>query len=244
MDCDLCCLVGVKTVDWFKMYREAGIPVALFDKGYVRALNANLQRYWRVAINGLQPLEYVATATHSPVRWQEARAVMRRKEAQWNPRGDHVLIAGSSAKAMRWGGVFDATAWVQNLVDDIKRLVDWPIIYRPKATWRDAKPIYGTEFSQDKDGLADCMERSRVMIVSSSNACFDAVMAGLPVIVLGEGIARPIASTTLDDLERPRLADRCERTQWLANLAWTQWTLKEYAGGDGWRQIRAMMAAA
>lgn len=237
-DCDLACLVGVKTRDWFKLYRDAGIPVALFDKGYVRTLSQS--RFWRVSLNGVQPLDYVRQAQHSPERWTELGV----KVSGWKPRGSAVLIAGSSAKAMRWGGVMDATAWVRDLVRHIRHLTDRPIIYRPKASWRDAEPIEGTEFNQERHELRDCMRRSAVMVVSSSNACFDAVLAGLPVIVLGEGIARPIASTSIDDLAAPRLADRRERMQWLANLAHCQFTLKEYAAGTGWRQIRTMAEAA
>lgn len=242
-DCDLACLVGVKTRDWFRLYRNAGIPVAMFDKGYVRQRLTTSLRFWRVAVNGVQPLRYVAEAKHDAKRWRKLGLAAK----EWKTDGAAILIAGGSAKAMRWSGIEDATGWASDLVRHIRSMTDRPIIYRPKPTWMSAPPVDGASFSHGKierHMLPVRMRQSRVMIVHSSNACFDAVLEGLPVIVLGEAAARPISSTSIKDLERPRMAEHRERQQWLANLAHCQFTLGEFAEGMGWRQIRTMMEAA
>lgn len=239
VDCEMACLVGVKSRDWFRIYGEAGKRVAIFDKGYVRHRSPDKPRFWRIAVGGQQPVAYVNAAAHDSVRWDSWDLTT----LPWGEDGSAILIAGSSAKAMAWAGIMDATEWVRDLVKHIRALTDRPIIYRPKPSWRDAKPVPGTEFSQNRHELWDCMKRSHVMITHSSNACFDAVLAGLPAIVLGEGIAKPISSTSVEDIDHPRRADANERKRWLSNVAWCQFTLPEFAEGLGWRQIRTMIEA-
>jgi len=237
VDCDAVCMVGVKMRDWFKLYRDAGVPVVFFDKGYVRELR--WLRFWRVSINELQPIRYIETERHTLERWDSFRVRQRSSKG-----GSALLIGGSSGKAMQFFGIEDPNAWARDVVAKVRQKVDWPIIYRPKPSWAGAEPIEGTVFSRDRYGLSDCIKASRVMVVHSSNACFDAAMAGLQTIVLGDGITKPISSTTLDDFEQPRVACKAERSQWLANVAWCQFTLKEFAEGLGWRQIRTMIEVA
>jgi len=58
--------------------------------------------------------------------------------------------------------------------------------------------------------------------------CLDAVMHGIPVVVLGDGIAKPL-SGTLDEMYH--YTDD-ERDQLLNDIAYCQWTLDEIKSGE------------
>lgn len=82
---------------------------------------------------------------------------------------------------------------------------------------------------------------AHILVTHGSNACLDAMMAGIPSIILGPGVMGPISSRDLADLEHPRMAGKAERSQLLANLAYHQWTEAEMASGLAWGVIRGWL---
>jgi hypothetical protein len=257
--CDLVLKIGVKSRNWFRAYNAAGIPYAYFDKGYIRKrAPVKWLEYWRVSVNGHQPLRYVESAKHD-----EARATSMGFELhEWrNPRGDCIVVDGSSGKHCYFHADRDflsgregkrqlddyANAQAADLVRRVSEATDRPIVYRPKPSWKGAKPIQGTEYARGRAGVGIKdfdydIRRAHVVVTNGSNLCFDAVMDGVPSIVLGNGIAAPISSRSLSDIESPRLASHDERRQWLNNCAWCQFKLEEFRSGMGWQVIKDMVA--
>lgn len=253
--CDLVLKIGVKSRNWFRAYNRAGIPYAYFDKGYIRTRAVVWMEYWRVSVNGHQPLDYVKWAQHDRARADK----MELDFDAWKIDGTHILLDGSSGKHHyfhadreyskdQMGELHsDAQAIAVDLVKQIKAKTKKPIIYRPKPSWKLAKPIPGTEYARKRPGIGDKewrydMRRAHCCVTVGSNLCFDAALFGVPSIVLGHGIAGPISSTSLDDIEAPYLASSAERRQWLNNVAWTQFhALDEFESGMAWRVIRDMV---
>lgn len=246
--CDLVLKCGVKSRDWFRAYNAAGIPYTYFDKGYIRSrANAGWLDYWRVSVNGHQPLRYVETAKHDRKRSDEMGLELK----PWKLKREHaVVVDGSSGKHCYFNSdqKFKSKAEIDELANKIaadlvarvRSVTERPIIYRPKPSWKGAKPIPGTEYSHRREGILPTLDRAHALVTYGSNACFDAACHGVPSIVLGHGIAAPISSRILDEIENPKLAPEDERRQWLNNVAWTQFGLKEFASGEGWKTIRAM----
>ena len=79
------------------------------------------------------------------------------------------------------------------------------------------------------------------MVTFGSNACFDAVLQGIPSVVIGNGVAKPISSVSIGAIESPYLAKDGERAQWLHRLAYCQWSMAEMASGEAWPHIRRMI---
>ena len=53
-------------------------------------------------------------------------------------------------------------------------------------------------------------------------------MNGVPAFVGPRSLALPVANISFDQIETPNMPDR---TQWLNNLAWTEWLIDEMAEG-------------
>lgn len=255
-ECDLVMKVGVKSRDWFKAYRAAGISYCYFDKGYIRTRSlTEWLEYWRMSVNGHQPVGFIEKA-----RYDCNRAVaMGLGLLPWQHQGKApIVVDGSSAK--HWFFNSDeqisgqeeldafANAKCRTLVAEVRDATNRPIIFRPKPSWPGARPIDGTEWARKRPGVddKDCafdLRRAHAVVTYGSNLCFDAVCFGVPAIILGDGIARPISSTSLREIENPRLATDAQRRQWLNNCAWCQFKLEEFRSGMGWKTTRTMMAS-
>lgn len=230
---DVACMVGVKSRELFKLHRQAGVPVIYLDKGYSRHKRASLAgwEYWRMSINAHHPTARLADQEMPADRLRR----MGWRPEPWRERGAHILIAGSSAKYHEFYGLREPTRWTEALVKDIRKVTKRPIIYRPKPSWREATAIAGTQFSYGNERtLPDELAHAHAVVTHGSNSCFEAILAGIPCVIVGDGVAKPISSTSLIELGSPLLASDKARSRWLANLAYWQWTLAEMHSGAAW----------
>lgn len=228
-------MVGVKSHKMFVSCQEK--TIFYFDKGYLRhKLNKRkgAWEYWRVAVNAHHPTQYITTAKHPMDRMEELGIMCW----PWRKEGDHILVAGSSAKYHQFYSLFDPTRFAKKVVTEIKKRSNRDIVYRPKPTWKEAVPIVGSRFSPRYESLSELLKNCHVVVTHGSNICFESILNGIPCIVLGEGVGKPISSTRIDDIENPYLASEEERVQWLSNLAYCQWTLEEFRTGEAWETLR------
>ena len=235
-DCDVAVMVGVKSRDLYRLHTRAGIQVVYMDKGYDRHSRDDDIRgweYWRTAVNGHQP-----TAKFRPNYPADRLAELGWTFKPWQKRGGHILIAGSSAKYHAFYDIREPTAWAAKLVRSLRMQTAHEIVYRPKPSWKDAVPINGTKFSDRSESIADALKGAHCLITHGSNACFEAMLMGVPSIILGEAVMKPISSQTLDDIEKPHRASDDERDAVLRFLAYQQWTMAEMADGIAWPNIR------
>lgn len=234
---DLACMVGVKSAELWRAARSAGARTLMLDKGYSRHRGpARTWEYWRISLDAhqptgttlLRPMPRDRLAMH-PLKWRKARA------------GNPIIIAGSSAKYHAFMGLPDPTAYAEGLIGTLKARTRRPIIYRPKPSWRDAEPIEGVQYSPAHEALGALLAEAHALVTHGSNACLDAMLAGVPSVVLGDGVMASISSRSLDEIERPRMASKPDRVQLLANLAYHQWTEAEMAEGRAWGVIRSWL---
>lgn len=231
---DVGCMVGVKSASLFHAHRAAGILPVMMDKGYVRSRvpGARTWEYWRISVGAHHPTRTTLMRTKLPTeRWADLGIDL----APWRTRGNHILIAGSSAKYHTFYGLPEPTLWTRQLVEEIRQHSDRPIIYRPKPSWTGAVPIEGTQFSGGGEAIGQALWGAHCMITHGSNTCFEAALMGVPSIILGNAVAAPISSASLNDIEYPLMG---KRDQWLANLAWHQFTENEFRDGTAWEVLR------
>jgi UDP:flavonoid glycosyltransferase YjiC (YdhE family) len=229
---DVACMVGVKSRELFRLHHKAGIPTIYFDKGYSRGKSNSPVagwEYWRVAINHHHPTARLGE------RLPDDRLRRLGLHIQpWRRRGKRIIVAGSSAKYHEFYGLSEPTRYAEKLIAQLRELSGRPIVYRPKPSWREAVPVDGAAFSRPPESLDNLLRGAHVLITHGSNSCFEAALAGIPSIVLGEGVAKPISSTKLEAVEAPFVASDRARRQWLAALAYWQWTHAEMASGQAW----------
>lgn len=237
---DLAIINGVKNAWRAEHLKSAGVPFLFFDKGYNRKWNVKNPEWWRVAVNHHQPTRYLHLLSFDNKRARQQGW----KAKPWRESGTHILLAGASAKYHQMYGLPDPTAWAEDVIQAVKQLSDRPIIYRPKPSWKEAKAVDGAEFKgRASYNIYDDLKGAHAMITHGSGACLEALLAGVPAVVLGPGITSTISSMSLDEIETPQLGAEQDRNRLLANLAHCQWSLDEIRKGLIWQSLRRMISA-
>lgn len=238
-DGGIICGVTKREVLWG--HRSAGVPLLYLDKGYLRSRapygDRNLPEFWRMCWNATHPTDYLMRLKRPQDRMNGI------EQAAHMPRGgERILILGSSGKFHLTHHLTEPQAWTRDVVGVLRDFSDREIVYRPKPSWKYAEPIEGTIFDHgEKTPVADALRHAWCAVTYGSIACVDAILAGVPVICLGNAVAAPISSTSLADVETPLWAEKDAREQWFANLMYCNFKPAEIASGFAWHEMKEQM---
>lgn len=210
----------------YRDYRAAGRRTILIDLGFWgRQEGGRFAGYHRFVVDGLHAGHYVNRMDHDPSRVRrfniERRAFTRR--------GTHILLYGQSAKAA-WVYDLEPEAWERAAIAAIRTYSDRPIIYKPKHSWKEARPIPGVGYSPPTEPTALLLRNCWAVVTHHSNTGLHALEKGVPVFT-EDGISTPLAKRYLSEIEKPWYPSERERDQFLANVAWTQWSVAEITNG-------------
>lgn len=216
----------------FDEYRAAGLTAVYIDLGYWsrRAIGARYTGYHKFSVNDRHPTAYFQKRKHDPARLAVHNVIV----GPWRSEGKHVLVAGMGVKASEFEG-FRHEEWERTAIGQIKAVTDRPIVYRPKPSCRQARPIDGTIYSPPTEGLDAVLADCHAVVTHHSNVAVDALLAGIPAFC-SEGVAAPMSLRDVRRIEAPVMP--VGREQWAADIAWTQWNLAEMTDGSAWRYLK------
>jgi hypothetical protein len=212
-------------------YRAAGKAVVYVDLGYWnRREGGPLHGYHKVSVNGRHPTAYFQGTKHSADRFDRLGIAIQ----PWKPAGRHIIVAGMSAKGAEAEG-FDPHAWEEWTIEELRNVTDRPIIYRPKPSWIEARPIPGSKFAPGLDDLPGLFVDCHAVVTHHSNVAIDALMAGIPAFVT-DGPATALCFRDLERIESPWRPDG--RAQFAYDLAHAQFKVSEMRDGTVWRHLK------
>ena len=214
----------------FDYYRSAGRSFLYLDLGYwTRKVSAGDYSGFHKA---------VVNARHATAYFKRGRPLDRMEDAPiiqpGHFGGDHIVVAGLSGKSAESFG-FRPMEWEQQTVEAIRKLCDRPIVYRPKPSWRDARPIAGTRFSSSNETIGKALAGAYGLVTLQSNAAIDALAAGIPHYA-EQGLASVVGCRSLEELvKNPRQYH--DREQFLADVGYCHWRRSEMEDGSMFRQF-------
>lgn len=210
------------------------------DKGYKRSRGADpaaKMSYYRTSANGFQPLSYFQNTPRPSDRWDRLGFIIETPKQG----GKDIIYAGSSQKYSDFKSLGDANDYASKIMRRIFKHCPeenrGSIIYRPKPSWKGALPVNKFEFSQNKVKIGRALVDAHALVTYGSNAALDAILAGVPTVVLGDSIARPIAMQDLSELSDVSHPSMEEIHQWGCDLAYCQWTPEEMRSGEMWETL-------
>ena len=239
LDFDAIAVIGVKCREWVEHCRKSGQRFLYFDKGYYypkeKSTPGKIVNCWRASVDGAQPIEFLANAKCGEDRWQKFNV--------WPPpwrkstADGHVIVAASSPKYHMFNKLEAPMAYYAKLIHELRGFTDRPIWLRPKAS-SPTGPIDGADEYKLDGPFEDLCHGAHAIVTYGSNAAVIGMLQGIPSIILGNGVVRPISSTDLSEIDNPNLASQEEKRQLLANLAYSQWILREWQNGSAWHHIK------
>jgi hypothetical protein len=199
--------------------RGRGLPFWFVDTGYTNFLTGK-KTWHRLVANDLHLTPDLDRGFPA-----DRLSLLPGLPRPWRPNGGAILVVENSEYHYRQQGT-TLEAWRTEVVQKLKPHTDRAIVFRPKELNR-----------KTRDNLYErlCDLDYYCVITDASAAAIEAVWAGIPIITLGLHISRPVARTSLDeinDLYRGPIGD------WLCALTYSQWTLAEMQSGLAVKMIR------
>jgi len=229
-DSDVCVAYGWANPATFQNYRARGRSFVYIDLGWWnrKPEGRPLEGFHKVCVNGREPDALMAR------HWPSDRfAHFGIVPAPWRRWGRDVVLAGMSGKSARTRG-YGPQQWEIAAINELRRYTDRPIIYRPKPSWLEAKPIPGTIFSPPSQSIMEALENAWALVTLHSNAAVDALLAGVPISA-SEGVCKNL-STPLSEIESPRYPTG--RDQLMCDIAYQQFNVPEMRAGIVWKHLK------
>ena len=199
---------------------------------------------WKVGINGInRDADFGGLHNNS----SRADALGLFLKPWTNNQDGPIIIACQHNKSHQWGNQKSVQTWVFETIDTIRQHTDRQIIVRPHP--RCPVPGMEYEFSNVKiqhpqhvtgtydDFDFDCTNAYAV-VNWSSNPATHAVLQGVPVFVGPDSLAYDVGNTDLTKINNPTKPDR---TQWLNDIVYTEWTIEEISTGFPIKRLTSML---
>lgn len=190
---------------------------------------------WKVGLRGINRDAYFGDSGNDGTRAQKLGLNFK----PWRTDGEYILIAGQHDRSLQWQNQPSMSNWFLHTYDEIRKHTDRPIIFRPHPRCRlpeierGLKYVYRQE-PRHIDGTYDDFDMAFDNIWATVNWCSNpgihSILAGVPSFVSTHSLAYDVGNDIdfLHDIENPLIPDR---TQWLNDYAWTEYTVDEIAQG-------------
>ena len=186
-------------------------------------------------------------------RWETIKKTFHIPERDWKKNGKYIMLCTQPKD--NWSmAQKDPYEWVDQIVGALKDITDRPLLLRPHPNHADkcAEDIAkrhpqikiadmnrgGGMFKDYRWTFLEELEASDIhcVVTHNSTAAVDAATYGVPVFMTSDlCLAWDIGFSDLSQIEKPNYADR---TQWLNNLGYANWTLEEVRNGTVWRRFK------
>jgi hypothetical protein len=212
----------------WEYYRKTHRPVVVLEVG-------SIQRgiTWRIGINGIGN-----NSRFVPAGQGSARAkLLGIKARPWRNHGTAILVCAQNNKSLLWHGQPSVEQWFLSVYNTIRSCSDRPIVLRPHprcAVENIDQTLHGVsrqcpvQLTNTYDDYDLCFDDVWATVNWSSNPGVLSVINGVPAFTGPDSVAHAVANVDFNNIETPCMPDR---TQWINDLAWREYTVEEIAQG-------------
>ena len=188
---------------------------------------------WKVGLNGINRDAFFGDAGNDSRRSD----LLNLRLKPWNYDGEYILLCGQHDKSLQWSNMPRMSQWVMDTITFIRAQTTRPIIFRPHPRCplphieKEFKQVYRQDPKQTPGSYDDFdIDYSNIWatISWSSNPGIHSVINGVPAFTGPSSLAFDVADQNLRNIETPLYPDR---TQWLNDYAWTEFTIEEISQG-------------
>jgi len=216
-----------------KTCKQLRLPTFFIDKGYMRSENKRgRQRYLSVGLNGTK--RFCHYFNHDSPDDRLKKLHLDIKPWRIKDKG-YILFLGESDRGLVARDI-DFDQWFKHTLRVIQPMTSRDVVLKPHPKQRHLPTgDYIREFR--KAHLTTLLRCAYCVVAKTTNATVTAAIEGVPVFTDDlRCAAYDIAERDINNINRPR---RPRRKQWLANLAYAQWTVDEIEDGTCWNHFKS-----
>jgi hypothetical protein len=219
-------MAGNKTV--WDHYRKNNKNVIVLEVGGIKRGTT-----WKVGLNGINRDAYFGPGGMDDIRSRNLGLELK----PWRNDGEFILICGQHDKSLQWQGMHSMSRWVMNTIEALQLHYDYPIIFRPHPRCKlpDIERQYKNVFRQDPRPIVNTYDdfdmnfnNIKFTVSWNSNPGVHSIIQGVPAFVGPSSLAWDVGCPHLLMADNPY---RPDRTQWLNDYAYTEWTIDEIRQG-------------
>lgn len=223
--------------------KHGGRTLAIDSNLFLYQDPANSKQYLRFSLDDVFPTtgEYFRNSV-DPRRWQQIKSDLDIDLKPWKHDGDHILIC--LQRNGGWSmGKLDVIKWCNDIVGQIKRRTNKPIIVRAHPGDKRARQYLrtagpGVTISKNSSILED-FKNCHAVITYNSSPGVAAAIEGIPVFVTDpepkKSQAYEVANTELRYIEEPKTF---ERQEWIEKIAMSHYNFEDLQNGTAWNIIK------
>tara|TARA_Y100001938_G_scaffold103724_1_gene141606 strand:- start:11795 stop:12706 length:912 start_codon:yes stop_codon:yes gene_type:complete len=201
--------------------------ILILERGFVKR-----EQYYSIGYNHQNGHADFKNELMPPDRWNKIEKEIK----PYRSKGEHILLCGQLPSDTSVQDI-DYNNWLRDIVKEITKYTDRPIIFREHPQLRPKHRIHleGVFYSNNKY-LEQDFKNCWAVVSYNSNSLVEAALAGIPGFAFNKGsMAWTVSNRDLSNLENPNLS--FDRNQWAYNLAYTQWTREEMEEGKAWSHL-------
>jgi hypothetical protein len=190
-----------------------------------------------------------------PDRWEMMKKLWNIKYEPWRKSNQEDPILFVLQPKDNWSmNELDPIDWFNGVYEKLRPATDRPFIVRPHPNHmahieqrinefpEDCKVIIGQKFFSGDEkkyyrfNFQEVISNCHAVITHNSTASIDSCIRGIPTFVTSDlALCWPVANKDLNNIETPEYPDR---TQWVYDIGYKQWTEQEIRNGTVFRRFK------
>ena len=244
--------------DLVERAKKKGIYIITFDGGILSSFGNTIthpKHHWRVALYSPMNNGNFLSDNSPPDRWEMMKELWKVKYEPWRKPTPGAPILFVLQPKDNWSmNELDPIDWFNDVYKKLRPLTKRKFLVRPHPNHMAAmderknefpkdceviigqKFFYGDEKKHYRFNFQDALNNCHAVITHNSTASIDSCIRGVPTFCTSNlAICWPVANTDLLKIESPIYPDR---TQWVYDLGYKQWTEKEIKDGTVFKRFK------
>jgi hypothetical protein len=244
--------------DLVERAKKKGIYIITFDGGILSSFGNTItdpNHHWRVALYSPMNNGNFLSDNSPSDRWEKMCSLWKIKYEPWRKSNPNDPILFVLQPKDNWSmNELDPITWFNDVYNKIRPLTKRQFLIRPHPNHmahieerknefpNDCKVIIGQKFFTGDEkkyyrfDFQKALNNCHAVITHNSTASIDSCIRGIPTFVTSDlAICWPVGNTILEDIENPKYPDR---TQWVYDLGYKQWTEKEIKNGTVFKRFK------
>jgi len=244
--------------DLVERAKKKGIYIITFDGGILSSFGNTIthpKHHWRVSLySPMNNGDFLSDNSPSD-RWEMMKKLWNVKCEPWRKSNQQDPILFVLQPKDNWSmNELDPIEWFKGVYDKLRPATDRTFLIRPHPNHMahieqrinefptDCKVIIGQKFFSGDEkkyyrfNFQEAISNCHAVVTHNSTASIDSCVRGIPTFVTSDlAICWDVANKDLNNIETPEYPDR---TQWLHDLGYKQWTEQEIRDGTVFKRFK------